>query len=293
MRSNLWLNICYILANLALLVILVEPRAAAARPQPEPPRPNPGTNKNLVPGELRYIVTLDPLGQPLSGPDNRLTPTKNQIAQPPEPPPPPPPPPARTHQGRIWYRMPTNEKVIALTFDDGPAGNWRQLLDILDSRNVKATFFLLGNLSLNNPEAVRETAARGHELASHTWSHPKLPDLSIERIRWQISSGAAAIEATGVKVEPFFRPPYGSRDDRVDRAARELGFHTILWDVDTRDWELKDPNAVLQRALAGLKPGAIILFHDGPATTPQMLGAFIDQAHAQGYEFVLLSRYIR
>jgi peptidoglycan/xylan/chitin deacetylase (PgdA/CDA1 family) len=189
--------------------------------------------------------------------------------------------------------MPTNAQVIALTFDDGPAGNWRQLLDILDSRNVKATFFLLGNLSLNNPEAVRETAARGHELANHTWSHPKLPDLSIERIRWQISSGAAAIEAAGVKIAPFFRPPYGARDDRVDQAARELGFHTILWDVDTRDWELKDPSAVLQRALAGLKPGAIILFHDGPATTPQMLGAFIDQAHAQGYEFVLLSRHIR
>lgn len=194
--------------------------------------------------------------------------------------------------GRVYYRLPTRDKVIALTFDDGPGPLTNKLLAILAAKKVPAAFFLSGKSALNNPGLVAAITDAGCDLANHTWSHPDLTKLKAEKICWQAEACAAVFASLDAECLPFLRPPYGRWNEKVKAVCQRLNHHIILWNVDSRDWAGGSAEEVLARVVNGLGPGSIVLFHEGKNVTLEVLPQFIDEARARGYEFVRLDDYI-
>ena len=181
-------------------------------------------------------------------------------------------------------------KLVALTFDDGPsaATTWR-LLDILAEKQVRATFFVLGNMVLRNPDLLRAELAAGHEVGSHTVDHANLPKTSVDGIRWEVQRmNEIFAEVTGGTTAPvIMRPPYGAVNDTVRAQTNQP---LILWTVDTEDWRYRDAAEVRRRALAGVFDGAIILLHDIHPTTIDAVAGIIDDLRASGYTIVTVSQ---
>lgn len=178
-------------------------------------------------------------------------------------------------------------KVIALTFDDGPsAATTPRLLDILQGRGVKATFFVLGTMAQRAPGILQREAAEGHEVASHTPYHNQLTNLTPAQVRAEaVEMDRIFTEILGA-VPPFTRPPYGSFNAAVGEA---LGQPMVLWSIDPRDWADRNASVVCSRVVGAAKDGAIILVHDIHATTVDAVPCIIDTLRAQGYEFLTVS----
>jgi peptidoglycan/xylan/chitin deacetylase (PgdA/CDA1 family) len=202
------------------------------------------------------------------------------------------PPAANIPRAAVITGLPTREKVLALTIDDSPSWHTETLLAILAEKEVLATFFMDGSRSNAAPHRVRVIAQAGHDIANHTWSHPMLTRLSVEEVKLEISRASAAYIKAGANPKLWLRPPYGDYNAWVRVIAHELDHKILMWNLDSRDWQLSCPEEILERMLRGLRPGAIILVHDGPRVTPQVLPEFIDEARARGYRFVLISDYI-
>lgn len=180
-------------------------------------------------------------------------------------------------------------KLVALTFDDGPSGatTWR-LLDILAEKQVRVTFFVLGNMVLNAPDLLRAELAAGHEVGSHTVTHANLAKSAPASIQWEVQRMNEIFqEVTGAGGPILLRPPYGAVNDTV---RAQVGQPMILWTVDTEDWRYRNPAEVRRRALAGVFDGAIILMHDIHATTIDAVAGIIDDLKAAGYTIVTVSQ---
>ncbi|MCM3711798.1 polysaccharide deacetylase family protein [Sporosarcina luteola] len=175
-------------------------------------------------------------------------------------------------------------KKVALTFDDGPDPKvTRQILEILQKHDAKATFFMLGSRVEYYSDIVNEMKEAGHELGNHTWNHADLTKLSPERIAKEIDKTSAIIEdVTGQKVEAF-RPPYGAVNDAVHNIT---GLPIVLWDVDTQDWKYRDSARILQVVKENVKDGSIILMHDIHQSTADGLDAVLTYLKNEGFEFV-------
>lgn len=203
------------------------------------------------------------------------------IPKPPEPKPAPKPAPAAPAPAST-----TGNKVIALTFDDGPGPYTAHLLDVLDQYGAKATFFLIGSKVSSQANVVRSIHARGHQLGNHSWSHPELPKLPVDQIAGEIDRTNEAIrQATGV-TPAILRPPYGAVNGAVLEQLRLRGMSSILWSVDTRDWADRNSEIVCSRAVAGARPGAIILMHDIHQTSVGAVPCILSALKQQGYSFV-------
>ena len=215
-------------------------------------------------------------------------PTAQKLANFPKPPEPKPAPaPAPTAPAPTPA---TGNKVIALTFDDGPGPYTAHLLDILDQYGAKATFFLIGSKVSGQASVVRSIQARGHQLGNHSWSHPELPKLSVDQIAGEIDRTNEAIrQATGVKPS-ILRPPYGAVNGVVLEQLRARGMSSILWSVDTRDWADRNSQIVCSRAVAGARPGAVILMHDIHQTSVNAVPCILGSLKQQGYSFVTIQR---
>ncbi|WP_342510800.1 polysaccharide deacetylase family protein [Sporosarcina sp. FSL K6-1522] len=181
----------------------------------------------------------------------------------------------------------SNEKQVALTFDDGPDPIiTTQILETLNKYNAKATFFMLGNMAEKNPDTAKAVKDAGHELGNHSWSHPILTKLGPEAIRNEVNNTTATIEnATGGKVT-VFRPPYGA----VNASVREqIGLPVIMWDVDTLDWKHRNANQLLTYVKNQTKAGSIVLMHDIHQSTADGLDAVMAYLQSEGYTFVTIS----
>lgn len=231
-------------------------------------------------GELTITVPISSVSKYLQNPTARKL---ANIPKPPEPKPAPAPAaptPAPT----------TGNKVIALTFDDGPGPYTEKLLDILDKYDAKATFFLIGSKVSGQASVVRSIQARGHQLGNHSWSHPELPKLSVDQIAGEIDRTNEAIrQATGVKPS-ILRPPYGAVNGVVLEQLRLRNMSSILWSVDTRDWADRNSQIVCSRAVAGARPGAVILMHDIHQTSVNAVPCILSSLKQQGYSFVTIQR---
>ena len=227
-------------------------------------------------GEMTIKVPIAAVAKYLQNPTARKL---ANIPKPPEPKPAPAPAapvPAPT----------TGNKVIALTFDDGPGLYTAQLLDILDQHGAKATFFLIGSKVSSQANVVHSIHARGHQLGNHSWSHPELPKLPVNQIAGEIDRTNDAIkQATGV-TPTILRPPYGAVNGVVLEQLRLRGMSSILWSVDTRDWADRNSEIVCSRAVAGARPGAIILMHDIHQTSVSAVPCILSALKQQGYSFV-------
>ncbi|MFD8142193.1 polysaccharide deacetylase family protein [Streptomyces sp. NPDC059708] len=178
---------------------------------------------------------------------------------------------------------------VALTFDAGPGADTARLLDVLKSKGVHATFFLLGKHTLGRPALVRREADEGHELGNHTWSHTILPLATPQEMRRQLVLVQDRVRELTGRTPTLMRPPQGQTDPRVAEVCRSLGLAEILWSVTARDYRDHDPGVITRRVLDGARRDGIILLHDiYPGTVPAVPG-IIDGLRRRGLTPVTVS----
>jgi len=163
--------------------------------------------------------------------------------------------------GGTITRVQTSEPVAALTFDDGPdPGGTPHLLELFEKHGAKATFFMVGAAAVNHRGIVEQVSRAGHAIDNHTWDHASLPMVSRrERVR-QLRDCAQALKGYETRL---FRPPYGHQSCASQFDAWRYGYQVVTWDVVLVDWLDHDPESLAQRAVAKIRPGSIVLLHDG------------------------------
>lgn len=166
-----------------------------------------------------------------------------------------------------------------------------QMLDILRQKNVRATFFLGGTWVKKFPELAAQIARENHEIGSHGYSHPHPDRLSKSANLREIQKAEEIIyRATGIRPR-LFAPPYGERGPSVLEAADDASYTTILWSVDTVDWQLPPPDIIVQRVTSRIHNGAIILMHP-TAPTVKVLPEVLEKLKKEGYQPVTVSRLL-
>jgi peptidoglycan/xylan/chitin deacetylase (PgdA/CDA1 family) len=200
--------------------------------------------------------------------------------------------------GGPWFGEPHGDPnllapgEVVLTFDDGPSPNdTREVLAALAKECTKATFFVVGEMVALHPEVVKEVAAQGHTIGTHTWSHPNLAKLSLPDVTHEIEATFdAAQKASAEPIAPFFRYPYlSSSKTTVDYLkGRNIGQFAV--DIDSQDWRVRSSKAVIKRVMAGLKARGrgIILMHDIHKWTADAVPELLAQLKAGGYKVVQL-----
>lgn len=162
--------------------------------------------------------------------------------------------------------------ALALTFDDGPDANWTpKVLDLLRQHDVKATFFIVGQLSELRPDLVRRYVAEGHAIGVHTWDHPDLRQLRSYQIRRQIAKTLQVIGdiVPNVTVQ-LFRPPQGLMNKKVSRAVHGFNLSVVMWSLDTKDWKINTSEISIANVVNTATPKSIVLMHDGIDATDQL-----------------------
>ena len=166
--------------------------------------------------------------------------------------------------------------VVALTFDDGPTPYYTPaILSYLERTHTPATFFVLGQYAKAYPWLVRREAADGFTIGIHTWSHPDMQRLTPAQRAWQLAATARQLHADlgSNACLWLWRPPYGSYNSTIIAQAGSFGLTTIMWNDDPADWSQPGTMTIVNRVLSSVRPGSIILMHDGPAGRAQTLAA--------------------
>ena len=199
--------------------------------------------------------------------------------------------------GAVLGRLPTRERHVALTFDDGPNPEATpEILDVLDAEGVKATFFLLGKHVERWPRIAARVADRGHQLGNHGYHHRKLHARGPAYVRLDLALGTDAIsQATGARPR-FFRAPHGFRSPWVAGTARSLDQRVVGWTLGVWDSDRPGAEEIRRRATKGVSPGCILLLHDGDGYDPEgdrsqtvrALSGIIRDLRDRGYQFVTL-----
>ena len=182
------------------------------------------------------------------------------------------------------------KKKVALTFDDGPHPQYTpEMLAVLKERDVKATFFLLGEEVEKYPEIVKEIQEEGHTIGNHSYKHEQLSKLTMEQACAQVNrTNKLIFDITGV-YPSYLRPPFGDWHEKLDCEANMV---EVLWDVDTLDWSSQNHAGIVNKVLKNVQENDIILMHDGYETSVTAAGEIIDTLKKQGYEFVTVDEIL-
>ena len=202
-------------------------------------------------------------------------------------------------RGKDVTEIPTEDRVVALTFDAGAdSAGLPSILGTLADQQVAATFFLTGRWVDGNPHGVGVIHADGHRLGNHSMTHPHFPALPDQAIRDEVRGAEQRILAAGADPRPLFRFPSGDRDERTIAAVNDLGYVAVRWTVDTLGWKGTSGGITAQevtdRALDALRPGEIVLMHlgsnpeDGTTLDADALPDVIERMREAGYAFVTL-----
>ena len=186
-----------------------------------------------------------------------------------------------------------NDKKISISFDAAwDNSDSEHIKEILGERNIRTTFFVVGDWVDKYPETVKSLSDAGHEIMNHSDSHPHMTEISKEEMAEELNKCSDKIEeVTGVR-PTLFRPPYGDYNNDVVGVARENGYYTIQWSVDSLDWKDLSASEICSRVLKDIQPGSIVLFHNAAKHTPEALPTLLDQLIADGYEIVPISELI-
>ena len=193
------------------------------------------------------------------------------------------------------------KKLVALTYDDGPYPPFTQeLVAVLEEKQVKATFFVVGNNAAKFPDIVKLAASKGHEIALHAGEHKDFLKLNSSELAGNISSGKKVLEELTGKPVKYMRPPHGFRDWAVMEEASKAGLTVANWSVIPRDWTNPGAKEIADRVCKDVFPGAIVLLHDGDAPaqkasrsqTVEATSLIIDRLREQGYNFVTVSELL-
>jgi peptidoglycan/xylan/chitin deacetylase (PgdA/CDA1 family) len=188
-------------------------------------------------------------------------------------------------------RIPTDEKLIALTFDDGPnAITTPKILSILKKYEIKAVFFCTGKQLENNLSLAQRIADEGHIIGNHTFNHNQLfPFYSVKKMSLEIEKCGKIIEKINQKnTEKFFRPPFGVTNPNLRKALKNKGYRVIGWNIRSLDTVISSPNRLLNYVMNKITPGSIILFHDTKPQTVDILEKLIISSKEKGYDFSTL-----
>ena len=179
----------------------------------------------------------------------------------------------------------------AITFDDGPGQRTPTLLKLLADRQIKATFFVLGEHARRYPELIRQMVLDGHEVENHSWDHPDMRKLGDAARQKEIEDTVAQLKSLGAEPK-FFRPPYGSYDPALVALAHRDGLELVLWSRDSEDWRYHTV-ASLEAHILPIGQGAhgIFLFHDIHESTIAAMGGVLDDLKSRGCRFVTIAQY--
>jgi len=177
-------------------------------------------------------------------------------------------------------------KMIALTFDDGPNYNTNKVLEVLESYNVTATFFVLGSNIKGNEHIIKRIKESGSEIGNHTYNHKILTRLKEDEIREEINSTSNQIYSVIGDYPNLLRPSYGIVNKKVKQIAETP---IIIWDIDTLDWKYHNSKKIAGRVLSKAKDGDIVLMHDVYSSTSNALKIIIPELKERGYTFVTVS----
>jgi peptidoglycan/xylan/chitin deacetylase (PgdA/CDA1 family) len=199
----------------------------------------------------------------------------------------------------VFFRARTARRVVALTLDDGPDPRWTpQVLDDLKKHKAHATFFVIGKDAAEHPDLVHDELAAGDEIGNHTWDHPDLEALTPAQIDAEVEKGSDALRQIGAPTPKYFRPPKGLTDEAVGVIADAHKYRTVFWDVAVEHYVDHAPDLFLavQTLLAHVRPGSIILAHDGGIPnrhrTMLALPMVLDGLQARGYRVVDVSQLL-
>ncbi len=179
---------------------------------------------------------------------------------------------------------------IAITFDDGPSAEYTEpVLDVLEEKGVKATFFIMGKCIEGNEDILRRMSAEGHLIGNHTFHHVNLTELSEKEACEELTTTASLIkELTGQSVE-FVRPPFGAWSDKAECVTDMI---PVLWTIDTLDWCYQSAPKSLAKVVGKVKENDIILMHDQYPETVEALAMIIDYLQSEGYELVTVDEIL-
>jgi len=195
---------------------------------------------------------------------------------------------------RVVVHVPVTDNSVGLTIDDGPHPLITSLfVDILARYGVKATFFVVGEKVEECPELLRRIVDAGHEIGNHTYDHPRLGQVSDIEALTQIRAGALAIGKVSGRPTPLMRPPGGGLATHVLRAATAANSTVVLWTHNTNDWLKPPPEEIAANALRDLKPGCIILMHQGSMESVRALPLIIEGAAARGLRLCPVGEMLR
>lgn len=179
-----------------------------------------------------------------------------------------------------------DKPMIALTFDDGPSKYTPEILETLKNNNSSATFFVLGQEADKYKDTIKLIMEEGSEVGNHTYNHKDLTKLSDEEISDQIHKTEDLIYITSGNVSSLVRPPYGASDAKLnEKISRPI----IKWSVDTRDWQSRDAQKIIDHVLSHAKDGEIVLMHDIYKSTAEASKTFIPRLIEMGYQLVTIS----
>ncbi|GGU26839.1 hypothetical protein GCM10010289_55270 [Streptomyces violascens] len=195
-------------------------------------------------------------------------------------------PPVRT---RPFLSMPElGEHSMVLTFDDGPDPRYTPgILKTLREHDVRAVFFLCGEMATDNRDLLREMRDDGHVVGNHTWTHPQLNKTAPALIRSEIGRTSEVIEQTLGEPPQWFRAPYGAWNRNVFEIQAEMGMEPLAWTVDSLDWTTPGTATIIRRVLDGAAPGVVVLSHDAGGDRSQSVAAlrtYLPELLARGYE---------
>lgn len=194
-------------------------------------------------------------------------------------------------------RLPTGDKKVALTFDDGPDSRaTMRVLDILEYYDIPATFFMIGQNIDRHMDVVYRAIQSGHEIANHSWSHLRPTSISVQELINEAEKTRARLVEMGIDTH-IFRPPYGLITPRQMEALKALGYRAVIWSIDSMDWYTSNPQEIAQCVISNVHPGAIILMHcaggrDNRSGTIEALPMIISALKREGYEFVTIQQLI-
>lgn len=202
-------------------------------------------------------------------------------------------------RGEIVWEVPTEEKIIALTFDDGPdPEDTPQILDLLHQYGAKATFFVIGEKAERYPDLIKREVAEGHELANHTYTHMYFTrGVKESNMRDQLMRAEEAIHRVSGQKPHLFRPPGGYYNDPLIQIAKQEGYTVVMWSwhINTMDWNTPGVNHITNKVLNNSRNGDIVLFHDyveGKTQTIEALKRILPVLKSRGYRFVTISELL-
>jgi peptidoglycan/xylan/chitin deacetylase (PgdA/CDA1 family) len=199
--------------------------------------------------------------------------------------------------GELVNHVDTKEKVVALTYDDGPNPPYtNQLIGILERNQIKATFFVVGNIIEKHRATVRLVLSKGHELGNHSYSHQKMTSENPSFIRSEIEKTDQLLRQLGVKEEIHFRAPYGRKLLVLPYILAKMNKKNILWNVNPNDYKAQNSEVIENYVLEHVSPGSIILLHDGGGDRSRTVTAtesLIKKLGEKGYTFKTVSELMR